>query len=57
MTGTGVDPYPEREITPEGQDPEVVYPRDLGQTHIGLEEKKSMKMIPNDFLLFSQIDG
>lgn len=39
MTGTDRDPYPETELTPEGQNPEVAYSRDLESSTNG--KKKS----------------
>lgn len=42
MSGTAENPYLHREFYPEGQDPEVGYPRDLGKNQAGME-KKSVK--------------
>lgn len=51
MTGPAGDTYPKRKLTPEGKDPEVKHPRDLGENQIQLA--KVNEMIPDDILLYS----
>lgn len=43
MSSTSENPYLHREFYPEGQDPEVGYPRDLGKNHTRMG-KKSVKL-------------
>ena len=39
MTGTVGDPYPEKELTSGGQDPEAGYTRDLGNNQNKTKQK------------------
>lgn len=56
MSSTAENPYLHREFYPEGQDPEVGYPRDLGKNHTRMGKKISeIIFFPKDTLLCSQI--
>ena len=54
MTGTAGEPYPERELPPEGQDAEVGYPRDIGQNQMQFV-KAINEVTSKDILLYSLI--
>lgn len=56
MTDPAGDPYAERELTTEGQDPEVRYLRDLDKNQTWLA-KNVKEMIPNSIPLYSKISA